>query len=245
MVLTQRAEARVSLARLHVLLGVQSLNVVLVSVNRLGPWTTGFVAPNEFLRWVDLINMLIVPLISVICSWLIKRDLERGIRAGSPAAHAVLALTFVIGIYLLGAGYGAHEVTNYLHVRFCPRGDELALCGIVAFNDDEFSHWVWFAGFIVMTAALMGIQALFPYRDRLSAADAGLLIFNGLFIALGIFANAAFEEIGLDLYVVALIAGIALVLMRLRRAQPLLVYNAVAFGVGLAATVVYKGLSAQ
>lgn len=229
------------LARLHLLLGVQSLNVLLVSVNRLGPWTTGFVAPNAFLRWVDLINMLVVPLISVIASWLIKRHLECGARAGSQALHASLALTFVIGIYLLGAGYGAHEVTNYLHVRFCPRGDELALCDIVAFNDDAFSHWVWFAGFILMTAALMGIQTLFPHRGRLSLVDSGLLIFNGLFIALGVFANLAFEEIGLDLYVVALVAGIALMLLRLRRAQPLLIYNAVAFGVGLAATMAYKG----
>lgn len=230
-----------SLSRLHLLLGVQSLNVVLVSANRLGPWTTGFVAQNEFLRWVDLINLLVVPLISVVCSWLIKRDLERGARMGNALAHAALSLTFVIGVYLLGAGYGAHEVTNYLHVRFCPRGDELALCDIVAFNDDAFSHWVWFAGFILMTAALMGVQALFPYRGRLGAGDVGLLVFNALFIALGVFANAAFEEIGLDLYVVALVAGLALVLMRLRHVQPLLLYNAVAFGVGLVATMAYKG----
>ena len=35
--------------------------VVLVSVNRLSALTLSYVAPNQFLRWVDLINMLPLP----------------------------------------------------------------------------------------------------------------------------------------------------------------------------------------
>jgi hypothetical protein len=33
--------------------------VVLVSLNRLGSWADGYVAPNQFLRWVDLNNMVL------------------------------------------------------------------------------------------------------------------------------------------------------------------------------------------
>jgi len=36
--------------RIHALLGVQSLVAILVSINRLGTWTLGYVLPNEFLR---------------------------------------------------------------------------------------------------------------------------------------------------------------------------------------------------
>ena len=36
--------------RIHALLGVQSLVAILVSINRLGAWTLGYVLPNEFLR---------------------------------------------------------------------------------------------------------------------------------------------------------------------------------------------------
>ncbi len=44
---------------LHVLLTVQSLLIVLVSINRLSALTTGYVAANQFLRWVDLNNMVL------------------------------------------------------------------------------------------------------------------------------------------------------------------------------------------
>jgi len=53
---------RTGLAPVHVLLAVQSLVVVLVSINRLSTLTTGYVAPNEFLRWVDFNNMIVLGL---------------------------------------------------------------------------------------------------------------------------------------------------------------------------------------
>jgi hypothetical protein len=59
-----------------------------------------------------------------------------------------------------------------------------------------------------------------------------------LFVALGIFVNLGFEEIGLDLYVVlglALLSG--WLLWRYGR-QPLLIYYTAAYGVGLVLTAV-------
>jgi len=49
------------MSRIHTLLGIQSLVAILVSINRLGTWTLGYVLPNEFLRWVDFNNMLVLP----------------------------------------------------------------------------------------------------------------------------------------------------------------------------------------
>lgn len=230
-----------SLRDVHMLLAVQSVVVVLLSLNRLSTLTSDYVAPNQFLRWVDLNNMLVLPLVSVVAFYVLKRRLE----AESPSqgrAQLALGLLFVVGVYALAAGYGAHEVTNYLHARFCPAGDTSDLCRIVVFNDDEFSHWVFFVGFIAMNAALLLLQALAPQSGPMQGRDMMLLAVNGLFIGAGIFANLAFEEIGLDLYVVAALALLAAVLLWRRGARPLTIYYLVAYTIGLAATAGFKTL---
>ena len=230
------------LRRIHVLLAVQSLLVVGVSINRLGKWTLGYVASNEFLRWVDFHNMLTLPLVSIVAFYLLKKEVEAAGPSRSDRGQLWANVAFVVGVYLLGAGYGDHEVTNYLHSRFCGRGDASPLCRIVAFNDDEFSHWVFFAGFVLVNAALMLLQALFPRREATSGRGTALIALNAVLIGAGIFANLAFERIGLDLWIVALLALVAFVLLRRLGRQPLLVYYATAYGIGLVATGLYKAL---
>jgi hypothetical protein len=228
-----------SLRTTHLLLAVQSIIIVLLSVNRLSALTLAYVLPNEFLRWVDLNNMLVLPLVSVLAFYLLKRQLPYAGPAYNSARHRALDLAFVAAVYVLGAGYGDHEVTNYLNGRFCA-GDSSALCRIIAFNDDVFSHLVFFAGFVLINASLLLIESIFPYRGVIGARDAGLLAANGLIIGLGIFANLAFEQIGLDLYVVALLLLIALALLIRRGAQPLAIYYSIAYSFGLIGTALYK-----
>lgn len=224
---------------IHLLLTMQTAIILLLSVNRLSTLTLGYVATNEFLRWVDFNNMLVLPLISLVTFYYLKETLAGGSTAQGAANQAV-GLLFVIGIYLFGAGYGDHEVTNYLHSRFCPQGTTSDLCRIVIFHDDEFSHWVWFAGFVLINVVLLLTQALFHYQGAWRSRDMLLLIGNGLFVALGIFANLAFEEIGLDLYIVALLAVLAIGLWRLYGRQPLFLYYTTAYVVGLVGTGLYK-----
>ena len=230
-----------SRGRIHLLLAVQSLVVIAVSINRLSRLTLGYVAPNEFLRWMDLHNMLTLPLVSIVAFYLLKKVVEDGPPANA-RTHLAVNLGFIAGVYVLGAGYGDHEVTNYLHSRFCGRGEGGPLCSIVAFTDDEFSHWVFFAGFVLVNAALMLLQALFPRREGMRGRDTALIALNAVLIGAGIFANLAFERIGLDLYVVALLALVAFVLLRRLGRQPLLVYYTTAYGLGLVATGLYKAL---
>jgi hypothetical protein len=233
----RQADSR--LRPVHLLLAVQSLVVILVSVNRLSSLTQGYVAGNEFLRWQDFINMIPLPLMSAVASWLLLRLLERRAPAGAKGILP-LGLVFFIGLYLLAASYGTHEVTNYLHVRFCPPGEDSQLCQIIAFNDDDFSHWVFFSGFTLMNIALLVMQVVAPHTGRISRGDLALLLVNGAFIGLGIFANLAFEEIGLDVYVVAALAAVAgLLFWRVGR-QPLVIYYLTAYGLGLIGTVIYK-----
>ncbi len=226
--------------RIHYLLTVQTGVVILLSVNRLSSLTLGYVAPNEFLRWMDFHNLLTLPLISLIAFYLLKATLEGVHNSHHSQLYHAVGLLFFIGIYCYGAGYGAHEVTNYLHTRFCLEVTADDLCRIISFNDDEFSHWIWFGGFVLINAALLFTQALFRPEQPAMRGDLVWLVINGLFIALGIFANLAFEEIGLDLYVVLALALLSIGAWWRYGRQPLFVYYTTAYGVGLVATVVVK-----
>lgn len=179
--------------RIHALLAVQSVVAILVSINRLGPWTLGYVLPNEFLRWVDFNNMLVLPLISLMAFYLLKKTIEYDLSAREGRAHLAINLVFIVGVYLLAASYGDHEVTNYLHGRFCATDSTSDLCRIVIFNDDEFGHWVFFTGFVMMNAALLFLQVVFPHREQIEGRDLILLLVNSIFLAAGILANLGFE----------------------------------------------------
>jgi hypothetical protein len=228
--------------RIHALLGVQSLVGILVSINRLGTWTLGYVLPNEFLRWVDFNNMLVLSLISLVALYLLKKTIEYNSPAREGRAHMAWNLVFIIGLYLTAASYGNHEVTNYLHQRFCATDTTSDLCRIVIFNDDEFSHWVFFSGFVMVNAAILFLQNLFPYREKISSTDIALLALNALFLGAAVLANLGFEEIGLDLYVVALLALISAYLLWKRGRQPMFIYYTIAYWLGLIGSVVAQAL---
>ncbi len=228
--------------RIHTLLGVQSLLAILVSINRLSSLTLGYVLPNEFLRWVDFNNMLIIPLISLVATYLLKKTIEYNSPAREGRAHTAWNLIFIVGLYLTAASYGDHEVTNYLHARFCDPDPGNDLCRIVIFNDDEFSHWIFFTGFIMVNAAILFLQDVFPHREKLSGLDVGLLLLNSLFLSAGVFANLGFEEIGLDLYVVALLAFISAYMLWKRGKQPMFIYYTAAYSLGLTGSLAAQAL---
>ena len=228
--------------RIHSLLAVQSVVAILVSINRLGTWTLGYVLPNEFLRWVDFNNMLVLPHISLVAFYLLKKTIEYDSPVREGRTHLTINLIFIVGLYFLGASYGDHEVTNYLHTRFCLQDSTSDLCRIVIFNDDEFSHWIFFTGFVMVNAALLFLQMVFPYRGEVTTGDASLLIGNAVFLAAGIFANLGFEEIGLDLYIVALLAILSLYLLWRRGKQPLFIYYTAAYWLGLVASFIAQAM---
>jgi hypothetical protein len=91
------------------------------------------------------------------------------------------------------------------------------------------------------TAAAPGtLQAVSPDRGRPGIVDNVGVLVNGLFVAVGVVANLAFEEIGLDLYVVAVVAVFAVVLVWRQPGQLIHRYYSVAFVLGLAVTLMIK-----
>lgn len=227
--------------RIHILLGVQSLIGILVSINRLGSWSLGYVLPNEFLRWVDLNNILL-SLLSLVALYLLKKTIEYDSPARDGNAHMAWNLVFIVGIFLTAVSYGDHELTNYLHQRFCSTNTTSDICRIIIFNDDEFSHWVFFTGFVMVNVAVLFLQDLFPYRGNITTSDIALLALNAFFLGLAVLANLGFEEIGLDLYVVALLAMISTYLLWKRGRQPMFIYYTIAYWLGLIASLTAQAL---
>ena len=66
-------------------------------------------------------------------------------------------------------------------------------------------------------------------------------MFNALFLGAGIFANLGFEEIGLDLYIVAFLAVLSAYLLWRRGKQPLFIYYTAAYWLGLVASLCRTG----
>jgi hypothetical protein len=87
-------------------------------------------------------------------------------------------------------------------------------------------------------AALLFLQTIFPYREEIKTGDISLLIGNSVFLGAGIFANLGFEEIGLDLYVVAFLAILSTYLLWRRGKQPLFIYYTTAYWLGLIASLI-------
>jgi hypothetical protein len=221
--------------RIHVLLTAQSVLLVLASVNRLWSATDAEVLPHGALRVVELLNLLVLPPAGVLVFYVLLEDLLAGAdaRTRRRARAAFLAAT-----YLFALSYGIHEPANYLHDRFCA-GERGELCEIVAYQDDELSHLLFFAGFAAIDAVLLLVQAA-AAGPRLGRRDLALVLGNAALVAAAIVANLAFEEIGLDLIFVALVAGLALALLRRHGALPLIVYFAAAYAAGLVVTAAVK-----
>lgn len=243
----RRAYPDEGMKRFHLLLTGLSLTLVLLSVNRLTDLTQGQLEPHGFLRWLDLNAMLPIPLLGVVLYYLLKKDVQRAGAATPSRTATALDVTFLVGVFLLGVSSGDHETTNFLHARFCPEGQGRSeLCRVVEFHDDTFSHVVYYAGVVLYTLAVVAIERLAPRRDPIARRDRWGILANAAVVALGIFANLAFEETVLDMVAFAVVAGSALGVLAWagpdRARLPYTFYIASAFGTGLAAALGYQVL---
>lgn len=231
--------------KVHVLLTSLSFVIVMLSVNRLGSFTQHRLEPYDFLRWLDINAMLPIPIATVVVYYLLKKDVEvagEAARTGPFLAHNVV---FLVGVYLLGASSGDHETTNYLNLRFCAeRPVDEDLCAAVAFHDDTFSHVLYYLGVIMYTLSVVTMEWRCPRRTEATRRDGLLILANATVIAVGIFANLAFETAAIDMVAFGLVAAVANGLLWLTGRRwtrlPVTLYIAVSFGAGLTATVLYK-----
>lgn len=225
---------------LHLLLTAVSVVLILLTVNRRTTLTLPFVAPNEFLRWTDLNNMLL-GMVTVLLYYALNAHLT-GAAGSRRTGFSLHAPVFALASYLYACSYGIHEVTNYLNARFC--GGRISdACRIIDFNDNAFSHYLFFGGFILLNVSVVLAQFDSPATAPLTRWDNALLVANASVIAGGIAANLAFERTGIDLYVVVVVAVLTLLAARRLPGQPVLRYYNVGYGGGVVLAVVLTATS--
>lgn len=233
--------------RIHYLLTGLSLTILLLSLNRLTESTQTHLQPHDYLRWLDFNAMLPIPLISIILYYLLKREITFDHPFLKTSLYVFLNILLISGIYLFGAGSGDHEVTNYLNYRFCDGGKIISpICNVIAYNDDSFSHYVYYIGFILMNVALIYIEHYIPRPKPISSIDSALIAANSIFIAAGIFANLAFEESTLDMYVFTSVMLLSMYLLFSTKLnwkhRPLTLYFTLSYSLGVVGTAIYKTL---
>lgn len=233
--------------KMHWLLTGLSITILLLSINRLTSFTLSYLQPFEFLRWLDFNAMIPIPLLSILLYYFLLRDTVRDSAFKKTVLYSFFFVLFLTGVYLFGASSGDHEVTNYLNARFCESGSiKSTLCNIIFYNDDEFSHLIYYLGFVFMNLALLFIEYNVPRQKAMARKDYIFVSANALFIALGIFANLAFEEIGIDLYVFGFLMILSLYLLYSKKMVsklPLTYYFAVSYTIGVVGTAIYKLLA--
>lgn len=233
--------------RIHLLLTGLSLVILLLSINRLTSFTLSYLQPYDFLRWLDFNAMIPIPLLSILLYYFLLRDTVRDSVFKKTVLYSFLFALFITGVYLFGASSGDHEVTNYLNTRFCDRGDiKSTLCKIISFNDDEFSHYVYYLGFVLMNLVLIFMEYNVPRKKGMTKKDYVFVSLNALFIGLGVFANLAFEEIGIDLYVFGFLMLVSLWVLFAKKIVaklPITYYFAFSYTVGVVGTSIYKLLN--
>jgi uncharacterized membrane protein YhdT len=231
--------------KLHYLLSGLTVVIVALSLNRLTSLTNGHLQPYDFLRWVDFNAMIIIPLATVLLYYLVMRDVRGHGRYYHGRWLVWLELVFMAGVVLYAVSSGDHEPTNYFHGHFCAdRMVQPRLCDAIAYHDDGFSHYLYYAGVILLTLGLLGIERLRPRVAAMRGSDLAIVLVNAGLIAAGIFANLAFEPAQIDLVAFSMLAVVSLGCLLTARAWigrlPVTVYLAAAYGLGLVATGVYK-----
>jgi len=230
--------------RVHLLLTGLSITILLLSFNRLTSFTLSYLQPYDFLRWLDFNAMIPIPLLSILLYYFLLREVTYKFSFKKTKLYVFLFALFIVGVYLFGASSGNHEVTNYLNTRFCERGTiDSPLCNIIAYNDDEFSHIIYYLGFVFMNIVLLFMEYNMPRQKGMIKKDYIYISANAIFIGLGIFANLAFEEIGIDLYVFGFLMALSLYLLYSKKIVsqfPLTYYFAVSYTIGVLGTGTYK-----
>ncbi|MEK7517037.1 MAG: hypothetical protein AAB583_00675 [Patescibacteria group bacterium] len=233
--------------KIHLLLTGLSVTILLLSLNRFTSFTLSYLQPYDFLRWLDFNAMIPIPLLSILLYYFLLREVTYESSFKKTKLYIFLFTLFTVGVYLFGASSGNHEVTNYLNTRFCERGTiDSPLCNIIAYNDDEFSHLIYYLGFVFMNVVLLLMEYNMPRKKGMVKKDYIFVSLNALFIGLGIFANLAFEEIGIDLYVFGFLMVLSLYLLYSKKVVskfPITYYFAVSYTIGVVGTSIFKLIS--
>ncbi|MFA6567722.1 MAG: hypothetical protein WCS96_05875 [Victivallales bacterium] len=214
------------------LIGLIALVIVLSTLSRkLG---LGFLRMKalDALRVCDLLTLFVFAPSVIMLGWtLFKTTCVR--------RSVMLEGAVIIGIFLLGMGFGMHEPANVLNGG---AGIPKALKESLDFFDNCLGHWIFFAGFMVVTISLSAAETRDPHGCPVPKWILAVAIVSGLAMAASIYGNMVNEKTGVDIAVLvaSFLAMLAFHMMNGKASLsriPITLMLYIAFGLGALSTL--------
>jgi hypothetical protein len=232
--------------RINIIVSLYTLTALVIIIERLLPITQVLLQPYDFIRLHEINQTVLFLPITVILSFFILKSVTDNFRTLNRRLNTVLAVVFLCGVYLYGAGEGWHEVASFTLNTYCDV-DNLAgnLCQGLFINDYYAGNLIFFVGGVMMNAVLL-ILATQQSMQRFNNIDLAILFFNSLVYAFAWFAYAAFDVVLLGLFFAALLTVISLAaFLKVKwnmREYPYITYSAVAYTLATLATLIYRAI---
>lgn len=191
----------------------------------------------DALRVRDLLALFLFAPTVIILGWILLKTTCVG-------KSVMLEGAVILGIFFLGMGFGMHEPMNVLNGKIA--NTPKALGESLNFFDNYLGHWLFFAGFVIMTVSLSAAETRDPQENPVPGWILASTIISGLAVAVSIYGNMFNEKAGVDIAVLGacLLAMFVFHMINgraslLRIPITLLIY--IAFGLGSLATLLKWG----
>jgi hypothetical protein len=224
--------------RLHILFSLNSLVVVLVSIERFSFTTRVLLQPYQFLRLHEAIQIVVLILATVIIPFFLFKEVtgDFSLLTKGNKRSILLGVAFIVGIYFYASGNAFHELASFLFNQYCDVNKVTGqLCGSLFFNDYYTGNVLYFVGAFLFTFALILLEISQP-RILMTKRDMWLLVPNYLIYALAIVAYAGFDRVlvGLiySLLTTLVVVGIVFIYRKEVRYLPLTAYTALTYTIG-------------
>jgi hypothetical protein len=192
----------------------------------------------DALRVCDLLTLFVFAPSIIVLGWtLFKTTCVR--------RSVILESAVILGIFFLGMGFGMHEPANVLNGG---AHTSKALKESLNFFDNYLGHWIFFAGFMLITVSLSIAETRDPQECPVPKWALMFIIIAGLAVAVSIYGNMVHEKTAVDIAVltVSLIAMFVFHMINGKASLqriPITLQLYIAFGIGTLATLLKWGLS--
>ena len=231
--------------RLHILFTLTSLSVVLITIERFSFTTKVLLQPYNFLRLHEVIQILVLILVTVIIPFLLFKTVTDDFsQLKSSRKNMFLGVLFITGIYFYASGNAFHQLASFLLNQYCDVTRVSGpLCESLFFNDYYTGNILYFIGAFLLTIPLILLEVAQP-RFTMQRRDFWWLLPNCLIYALAIIAYAAFDRVLVGLVYTLLttlvIVGILFVERKKVLQLPVTNYMAVTYVVGAVVACVVR-----
>jgi hypothetical protein len=230
--------------KINLLFSLYSLNVLLITIERLTPFTSTLLQPYNFLELHYLLQGPIFLTVNIIISAFILKEITNNFESLKTKVGFYSLMLLLAGAYIFGFGEGFHELGSFFFNQFCPKynfsGD---LCNSAFINDYYTGNIIFYIGFFLMTPALMFLEKINPVKS-FDTKNLIILLVNSFIYSLSHIAYAAFDRaiVGISAEIILLFITLPFFYSVLKkyRQYPYITYSMFAYTIALLVTAIIR-----